>query len=489
TDAALKYERLDAESSFERLAYESAAAALERVLELGRERLPARDRARYAQMLGECHWSLGDIPRCEKYTLQAFEDLGHRLPSSALGWLVRIVREAGVQGLHLAGIGVGTVDDPEQREDLRRMAVASNTLCWRYLFDDNIPYILALAISAANDVERASPMIPLATAHGWLGFNVGALRLHGLAKRYFSQAHESARVSGDLPSAVFAILMEGLYQVGFGRFGDVIDGSTRALTMLEGEGDPQNEELHLTMLGNVAFFLGDFDSSLRHFDRVHELATQRANALHTAWGLYAKCWVLQARGEFGEARTRLVAARDLLHDNADLASEIITYANLAFNHLQAGLLDEARADLFECAERIFKTKVANYPTAPAYGLAADVAMDLHRLRPHDTEVEALGRKLVKSTGFLTLLLPYASCIAQRVRGRQKGATAAGAALLKRAAASADRIGMRHQAALAWFELARVHGQRVPEARQEAQERLSILGCEWRMDALDERVTP
>lgn len=485
-EQAVHYLQLSAQAEFDQRAYEQAIRSAERLLELGSAGLEPRERSHWNQILGESHWSLGDMARCESYTLAAFADLGKQLPKGMAGWGLLILRELARQGTHLLGFGIGTVTDPQRRQDLQRLATASNTLCWRYLFTDKIPHILGLAAAATNWVEQSSPALQLSTPYGWLGYNAGAARLHGLAARYFSRAHANAAARHDLPGAVFTLLMEGLYQAGFGRFEQMLETSHQALKMLEQQGDPQNQELHLTMVGNASYYLGRFDDATTNFAAMYDLAQKRSNLQHEAWGLYAACWPMIALGQFAAAVPRLEAARALLDDNADLPSEIITTAMQAHCALyHQGDPAAARVHIIECADRIDRTKIANYPTAPAYGMAAQVAIALAEADPSDNQVAALARRLVRDNRWLTLYLPYSGGIARRVRGLLQGldGSARAASTLRQAATDCDKLGMQYEAAQAWFALATRHASVAPDALAEAHRRLSKLKCSWHIQQL------
>jgi serine/threonine protein kinase/tetratricopeptide (TPR) repeat protein len=355
-------------------AYGDAADAFARALALddrhGRAQ-PPRRRARWEHGLGKARFGLGDLSAAEAHTRAALEDLGHPLPSTRTGWGLALVREAARQAGHRLGLR-RRARDPHN--DLAEAAQAAGLITHRYYYVGDSIAMITASLKSVNLAEQADLGWQVPHSYSWLGYVVGLLRRHALARDYFERARRGAERRHQPSEMAFALTVEAVCDIGFGRFGQAERQLTRALEL--SGGDPQMRELTLTTLGHVEFYTGRVARALDRYRALGESARARHNQQHVIWSLFAQGRSLLALGQVGEAAPLFEEARRSLTARPELDSEIICLGLLALARLKQGDEAAARELALETQARIERSRPIGFSTVDGYDAAAEVFLAL-----------------------------------------------------------------------------------------------------------------
>jgi serine/threonine protein kinase/tetratricopeptide (TPR) repeat protein len=419
---AVEYLERAGERAMATSSYADAVALWQKLIDTdaqrGDEAATPRHRARWQRQLGEASFNLGDLDGAEEHTAAALHDLGRPLPRTRGGWMRELGSQLVRQTAHRLGVRRGTASNTDERNDLLESATGAGTMAWRYFFVDDIVGVVAMSLWSVNEIERADPPIEAASPYAWLGYTAGTMRLHRLARFYFDRAREHATTTADVPGGAFTDLMEGVYQSGFARWTRVEDVGTRALMRLDGTGDPQNIERHLCLLANAFYYAARFDESVEMFDKLLESARTRQNVQHTAWGLYARCLGLIAKGELEAAVPLLHEASELLATITDVASQIITHGMLGVVYLRLGDTQNARKWADDALHKISQVRTAVYSTISGYGAVAEVMLELlDAAGGRDRALTTRVKQALAATRKFALMFPFGAPMHHRYRGQ------------------------------------------------------------------------
>ncbi|HLM06674.1 MAG TPA: AAA family ATPase [Blastococcus sp.] len=283
---------------------EEATSLLELALALDVEqagRLTAVSDARRAFWHSELGQALADHNRLDEaisHFRTALGLLGHRVPTSRLGWLAKLVGKALVQVVHL--IVAPRASRDRDAAVLRQAVGILSQLGLAYYFKAEVVPWTATSLAAINLAERAGDEGIAGEAYSGLANLVGTLRLHRLAARYFERARR--KIVGEptgtaspltrevLPDAAWqhgatAALSEAIYLRTMNRttnvtamLDDVIQGS-RAF------GQNQVLEIQLAVRGFFHEMDGRLRSARADYEELLISARRRGNAEHVVWGI------------------------------------------------------------------------------------------------------------------------------------------------------------------------------------------------------------
>jgi serine/threonine protein kinase/tetratricopeptide (TPR) repeat protein len=467
-------------------AYGEAAAFFERALDLSRGRQRTKEelhrQARWERCLGEAHYALGDLPRCEQHSRAALADFGHPLPSSRVGWTLELFTEAFVQVGHLLRPGHAGTLTPERRSTLKEAAVTAARISHSYYFADDGLAVLASSLLAVNLIERAGVDAPVARPYAQLGYLAGVLHLRGLADAYFVRSRASAAATNDPGELAVALYTEAAYQLFDGEGAKSLVTGGRALELLTSLEKPQETEIVQTILAHADYCAGRYEASRARCAAILKSARARENLQHEAWGLYADARNLLRLGRFDDALEGLTHAQDLLRRQSDRASDIICTGLSAQVRLHRGEPDIAEHLADATMTLIGRSPPTVFSVGDGYSAAAEVYIELFRHKRSSLSLagkvkrawEALGRFALAFTFGRPSFLLYSGRI-QAILGLSGGA----ARLFHRAIDKSRELGMPFEEALSQKRLGELPGLS-PTSRAEhlgrAREAFERLGC-------------
>jgi eukaryotic-like serine/threonine-protein kinase len=444
-DKAIEYLEKAGERALAVGAYAEAADLHRKLLAIDEGRAgAARGRARWKHGLAKAYFALGDLEHAETHARAALADLGVLLPDAKGGWTKLLLVEA----LRRTWRMLGPQRTPEQpseacREDLAEAAQLAELVTHRYYYVGDAVSMIGASLLSVNLAERgaAGPLVP--GAYAWLGYALGLLRRHELARRHFDLAYSGTDRIGDVLGKAWVLNLEAVYHIGFGAFEAAGVRAARALEL--GETDAQMRELALNVLGHVTYYTGRLEDSQRHIVLMLASAKKRANHQHTTWCLMTRARAMAAQGRAADSLPLLREARARLAERPELDSEIITLGLLAAAEAATGDARAARAAARGTLERVRRSKPAGFSVIDGYDGAATALIALVRRHGADAELEAGTRELVAAMRRLALLFPMAGPYASLHRGeleRLRGRTRYAKEAFARACDLAGAMGMR-----------------------------------------------
>ncbi len=394
---ALEFLEKAGEHALHSAAYGDAAEAFGRALRVDDKQGRAaatRRRARWEHGLGKARFGLGDLSAAESHTRQALAQLGHPLPSSPARWGLLLVKQALKQTAHRLGlIRPPPLGDLEGRDDLNEAAQAAGLITHRYYYIGDSIAMITASLMSVNLAEAAELGWQVPHSYSWLGYIVGLLRRHSLAKDYFDRAQKGAERRNQPSELAFALAVEAVYHIGFGRYAEAERCLHQALPLCESgpssQNDPQMAELALTTLGHVEFYTGRFADALGHYQTLLTSARARDIKQHGIWARFAQARSLLALGRLDEAAPLLEDARRALTERPELDSEIICLGLLSLVRLQQGELQFARKLADETLGRIERSRPIGFSTVDGYDAAAEVYLSLGVIDPARRTTAAL----------------------------------------------------------------------------------------------------
>lgn len=433
--------------------------------------------ARWEGQLGMAMFSLGDLQNATDHLLTSLDLHGVNAPRSRGQWRMAIFSNAARQLWHRIVAPTG------EETHLEHASLAAERLSERFLFDRYPDGFLAAGLMAANFGERAGRSRGLARSYGMLGAVTAIAGLKRTSRWYFRRAYEVADAAGEKAEHVFAGYSECVAMIGMGQW----DAAAAAAEAVYEEalelGDRQEIEMCSAALGNLSFYVGEFEKSLAFYADVIESGAKRANLLHQAWGLYGSARALHPLGRLPEAAHALGEAMTILERVPEAVSRLTCHGLQAVLMLEAGEVGKAR----EAAAIVGSIARAGAPTLfselQGFAGAADVLTALWE-RERTVGIDAALREdavravndLKQFAGVFTIGEPLAALHSGRlacVDGKQRRALKIWERGLKRA----EALKMPYDALLLHRELAQrglVVGGVDHAAR--AEELAQRLGC-------------
>ena len=299
---------------------------------------------RWRRRLAEAQYGLGDITARGVEASRALALADRELPRSGMTYLGAIAYQC-VQliGLQARPKQTAPVDSDEHLELARAFGITA-TVAW---FQNQKLAVIYSAISAICEAERAGPSGELARACTELAAGLG-FNGHHRAYRFFQKrARIVAERVSDRPAAAYARLIDGIYNVGIGRWTD----AEASIAACQQTYDSLKDDTNWCNAQVVRYWLEHYRGSpgAAHTAAValYERAAVTGHKQHRGWG--ARCLALELlrQGDLREARDLLERAIELVSGPSKRVDLIPAVGALAVTHLRAG--DRGRA--LEAADR------------------------------------------------------------------------------------------------------------------------------------------
>jgi len=293
----------------------------------------------------------------------------------------------------------------------------------------------------------------------------GSVPIHPLARAYARRAEQTARRTGQLWPLGYVRFITCVYLIGAARWAELDDALAEAQGLLEQAGDRRALGDALTVQAMSSLYRGQFQHAAAGFDDVHQRGRRDENIQHQVWGLLGKAECLLRAGQSGEAARLLEAALALLTDHPDQAEQLRAYGLLAVVRLRQGNATAARQAAGEAARRIakFRAPTAHY-LLEGYAGVAEVYLSLWATNNDSGGTRRAARHACRDLRSFARIFPIGKPRARLWQGRLaqlSGRTEWAQAAWRAGLASAERLGMPFEAALAHSELSR-HGAGEPQ---------------------------
>ena len=440
-DAARQIDYLEAAgtSALARGADEEAASLMEAALSVDANvetALPTVSDARRAFWHDELGEALTDQNRLEEgigHFRTALGLLGHRVPRSSVGWVLRLVWEAITQSLHL-------IAPPRlrRRGDAATLSQASwilSKLGETYYFKSQALPWTATVLAAVNRAERAGNEGLAGPAYSGLANLVGTMRLHRLARRYFRRSRgkidgqptgtENPLVREALPDRAWqydltATVSEAVYLRTVRRAVDVTPMLDGVVQQSRTFGQNQDLEICLAVRGFFHEVNGALRSARADFEELLISARRRGNAEHVVWGMALLVPLLLSLDHRDEA----LALDD---EAAEAFSEDYALFGLVLHgsHVQAllarGLGVEALSPARQALRNLGVVPFIHLPGLTAVAQACVEMLENAQGTALDKEIRSVGRRALRALRGYVRLYPFARARYELYFGRYRAA--------------------------------------------------------------------
>jgi tetratricopeptide (TPR) repeat protein len=309
----------------------------------------------------------------------------------------------------------------------------------------------------------------------------GSVPIHPLARAYAQRAEQTARRTGQLWPLGYVRFITCVYLIGTGRWTELHEALAEAQGLLEQAGDRRALGDALTVQAMASLYRGQFQHAAAGFDNVHQRGRRDENIQHQVWGLLGRAECLLRAGQLGKAAQLLEAALALLTDHPDQAEQLRAYGLLAVVRLRQGNPTAAQQAAEQAARRIakFRAPTAHY-LLEGYAGVAEVYLSQWETNNDASDTSRAARRACRNLRSFARIFPIGKPRARLWQGRLaqlSGRTEWAQAAWRAGLASAERLGMPFEAALAHAELSR-HGAGEPQRQwhlEQAQTLLHKLG--------------
>jgi len=485
-EKAIGYYAVAAETAVASGACREAIDLMNRAIVLDASREGGLQHARWQRVLSFAHFGLGDLPTSGEHARRSLSEVGIRLPNTAMGWRMRLIRESARQAVHLTAPRRMLRSSQAKQPLLREITMAAQKFSEGRYYSDENTIMLASGLFAVNEAERLGDVPALIHAYANFGAVTSAVGLPRIAARYYEKARRLAIATNDL---------HGLGHIGYTSavlyitncdwkscalyFDDAIAAARKA-------GDPQVIEMNETARGFYELYTGRLSKAAETFTELRDRAHKRLNHQHEAWGHSWRAGTLILMDRCEEALDSIAAAVklvDALGDNAKLVS----YAHRCHAFLHLGRFDDALA-----AADVTYAAVSKIPSIiweKYRGLSAPAEVYLEAWSrgvvhasgvPLDRATDVLLRRLQTVARRMPLALPVTLRL-MGIKQYLEGNEHRGEKLLRKSIAAAVRLALPIDEGIGEYELTR----RIGAHRDRARAIFQQIGCDLYLRKLSE----
>lgn len=295
--------------------------------------------ARASRQLGEAHLRLGNLPASRAHLENAAALFGEPPPATtqALGfdifWQVVLRAQHRLWPVRCP---------PERQEVLKELAAIHAMLLNIYYFANQTGQTIYASLRNLNLVECIGYAPGKVYAYANMCIALGTFGFHTLALRYGRRAMQFAWRVGNLQSLIYALNLNGLYRLGVGHWRAARGATEQAAALSEKLGDWTSWGINWTLLAQIAYYQGNFEQSHAIFTELYATAQHKEYLLQQGWALGGQGQTALRLGRLDESCAFLTRAINLLHDNAEVPSQISNYGLLAMAHLHQGNHQQAQ---------------------------------------------------------------------------------------------------------------------------------------------------
>jgi tetratricopeptide (TPR) repeat protein len=284
--------------------------------------------------------------------------------------------------------------------------------------------------------------------------------LPGVAQHYERLARQTIQNTPDLSALGQTLMVLSVYTIGVGQWIKSQETTAQALELFEQLGYLDRSETCLELLAAIAYYQGQLSQAIDFANRLTLSARRRGNAVHSAWGLLDQATCRLRQGEVEQAVAWAEEALNLLKQSADLTTEIRAEGLLALCRLFQNDLSRAREGADKAAKLIAtQPQPTSFNVFDGYTGLTEVYLALWERDPAAAD-DDLKRRAAQGCRLMqkyARIFPIGGPRASLYQGRLDwlaNRPAAAHRAWQQSLAHAERLGMRLEAGLAHFEIAR-----------------------------------
>jgi class 3 adenylate cyclase/tetratricopeptide (TPR) repeat protein len=337
-------------------------------------------RARWERTLGMSKANLGRLEEGAVHLEKVLQLLGARLPATARGYQLALLKEVGRQLLHRLRPGSNNRYHAEASECLQEMARAYARLgSYYYVSAKRLEFVYSL-VAALNAAELAEVSPELAMAYADAGTAAGVVAFHPAARTYTRLAFQSAAKVDQLATSARVISRTSIYRFAIGDWSCEAD-LEESIEMSDRLGDPYQWEESCFLLAQVKLFTGRYEESEELGRGVRERARRSGTLVHEIWGLGIQADCTLHLGRLDESVDQAEENLELLGNDSIYPDSVIrTWGVLALARLRRNEFDLALEAAETAGREIAKAARTNYISFQGYSGSADVYLTLAERR-------------------------------------------------------------------------------------------------------------
>ncbi len=418
--------------------------------------------------LGRAHLALGNIVEGRSHLETCLSMLGLPLPKSSLSrtWSTFV---NGVKQFRLRVFPF----TPSPFIDEERRLYAAHAYGWLfeiYFFGQNHQLAMNAALKAINCSEEANLLSEL--SRGFANMSVAAenCRMYSLASAYNILSRKLAS-NMDTSCQAWVLVMAATQHLSSGKFVKAKSELTHASTISETLGDRRRWEESYNTLALTYFLLGDNKTSFDLCKKVHDSGKSRGDIQTQSWGMLGQARSLATRGHLLDECLNVLQARDkMLEEHAGRrtrVSELNAYGVRALTYMRKKDVRRAMNIVDEAINVIQGSATPNAFLYPGYACVMDVIFhvmhdtekisDISEL--NQTQLRRMQLSVLQAWRRMAHQIPIGKpryLLAQALHKIRTGNINNSVKLtLQQAFESAEQFGMKYEAAVTMYYLARV----------------------------------
>jgi class 3 adenylate cyclase/tetratricopeptide (TPR) repeat protein len=457
---AIDYLELAADQSLRSYANHDAIQYIQRAFELGKESRPRDENERFSRweaVLGDAYNELADYDQSLPHYERALSRIGQRIARNRGERTVALINNLAVQAWLRLVTPRHVTQRAVDRQTSQRVAHIRERLAERHFFRNESAAVLDETLAAVNTAERGGAVTEMISGYSALSVGLGMSGLRGPARFYQNRAMSLAARLDLRPEAARAYLLAAVLGYGLGEWESTERFARRALSLYRQLGDRARAQTPLTVQLSACILRGDLEQADQVLIELRDTTIIDSTGQGKAWRLAAQVMLSTIRG--------IVDADDLgqLNEVADTnlsrADQLLCLGTVASGFLRRGEMSNAlvAAERGLLVLRETGTVWGNY----IYGVSGVIEVLQARWSMESKSVgaksDAREKALLacKCARRATRASPVCRPQSLLLNGRAaflSGRTGLAGRMWTKAAASAERFGMRRELGLALYEI-------------------------------------
>jgi len=343
-----------------------------------------------------------------------------------------------------------------------------------------LPLITSI-LGAVDSAQKSGATADLAEAYASLGGFMAIARARRIAEWYLRRALALAEECGAHEARTLVWIVAGLYDIATGAWGDAEDLFQRLVTASERLGDGRRLMDGMSNLYWIHEFRGEFGKIEELATNLLRMAERKRDSRYQVEALLRLAWVDLTFGRANHAISLLDDAHRRLQERGgvvDAALQLEIRGLYAVAHLRGSAPEVAIQAADDTLAMTSQIHPFSYFTS-AYTGPAEVYLSLLELDPSDAVLSKKAHTACRVLDQYQRVFPIGLPRLRIYQGLLRwhgGKRNAAAAAWRQALAAAERLDMRYDQALAFYEM----GRHLPEASSERGRRLE-LACQMFLD--------